>query len=341
MNFFKMGIAALFLLGSMIGNAQKIIGDWKGTITMEDNKMDLIIHVKNEAGVYNATLDIPMQGASGLPIDKTEFVDNKFSFKLSQFQINYTAELKGEVLEGTFSQSGVNLPLTFNRFESKLPGNISLPSTKIDTGKITRAVKIKGSTFTKVNFPEIDTVATELLALEAKLGLANSGSYISNFTMYVSDNPLTLSNIDGTTMKQLFLFFESAGMLESVETETESNIRMFDQYTEGVESIAANLTYHSFGHFAFEKFNYRFKNSKKAKQFFKNYGNIKYKVSEIDRKNQLIQKLIFMVDNKMTIKPFKSYYLSASMEDSSNTHEHVYFWISDKILVAIRSFVFL
>ena len=65
MNFSKMGIVALFLLSSMIGNAQKIIGDWKGTISMGDNKMDLIIHVKNEAGVYNATLDIPMQGGFG------------------------------------------------------------------------------------------------------------------------------------------------------------------------------------------------------------------------------------------------------------------------------------
>lgn len=141
MNFSKMGLAALFLLSSMIGNAQKIIGDWKGTITMGDNKMDLIIHVKNEAGVYNATLDIPMQGASGLPIDKTEFVDNKFSFKISQFQINYTAELKGEALEGTFSQSGVNLPLTFNRFENKLPGNTTLPSSKEELEKLAQLDK--------------------------------------------------------------------------------------------------------------------------------------------------------------------------------------------------------
>jgi len=111
-------------------NAQSISGDWKGALDVQGMKLDMVIHVSGTEGNYTTTLDVPAQGASGIPVDKTEINGTKVLFKVTAAGMTYNGELKGNTIEGNFVQGGMNLPLTLNRFENKLPGNTALPSTQ-------------------------------------------------------------------------------------------------------------------------------------------------------------------------------------------------------------------
>lgn len=119
-------LAMLSTIGAM---AQKITGDWKGFLDVQGTKIELVFHIKDSNGSLSSTLDVPAQGASGLPVEKTTLEAGKLSLKAPALQISFEGEVKVNTIEGTFSQAGMNMPLTLNRFESKLPGNEKLPTS--------------------------------------------------------------------------------------------------------------------------------------------------------------------------------------------------------------------
>lgn len=115
----------------MGAHAQSIKGDWKGEIEAAPGmKLELIFHITQEGDQLQATMDIPMQGATGIPMETVTCEENQVTLALSAIGMTYKGVLKDDAIEGTFSQQGMDLPLTLNRFESKLPGDPSLPSTE-------------------------------------------------------------------------------------------------------------------------------------------------------------------------------------------------------------------
>lgn len=132
----KITILVALMMTSMIVKAQNIVGDWKGTLDVQGTKLEIIFHVTETEGTYATTMDVPMQGASGIPLDKTELTDNKFSFSSTQMQMEFEGLLSKEEIVGTFKQMGMEFPLTLNKFESKLPGNTNLPSSGEELEKL-------------------------------------------------------------------------------------------------------------------------------------------------------------------------------------------------------------
>lgn len=126
----------ILLTISITMNAQTITGDWKGAIEVQGNKLDIVFHIKGTDGNYTTTMDVPAQGAAGIPVDKTEFSNNKLNLKVTAAGIAYNGDLAGDAITGNFEQAGMKLPLILKKFESKLPGNTSLPSTKEDLDKL-------------------------------------------------------------------------------------------------------------------------------------------------------------------------------------------------------------
>ena len=57
-------------------NAQ-IAGSWKGALDLQGNKLEIIFHINENNNQFTSTMDIPVQGAIGLEIDKTVFKDNE------------------------------------------------------------------------------------------------------------------------------------------------------------------------------------------------------------------------------------------------------------------------
>ncbi|MVO10713.1 prolyl oligopeptidase family serine peptidase [Flavobacterium sp. TP390] len=120
----------ILLLMSITTQAQQFVGDWKGTLDVQGMKLEVIFHMAQKDNNYTTTMDVPMQGASGVPIDKTEVNNNHITLKAAALGIEFKGELKNKEIVGEFHQAGMNLPLTLTSFESKLPGNTTLPSSK-------------------------------------------------------------------------------------------------------------------------------------------------------------------------------------------------------------------
>ena len=126
MNKTVFGLMAFLFLFSMVAKAQSVSGDWKGTLSVQGINLELIFHISDKDGVYTSTMDVPAQGATGIPVEKTEFANNKLSMSVPAAKIVFSGELTGDSIAGNFEQMGTKLPLTLRKFKSKLPGNTAL-----------------------------------------------------------------------------------------------------------------------------------------------------------------------------------------------------------------------
>ncbi len=124
-----MGLLATIILTTMMVNAQPFAGDWKGAISVQGMELELIFHIAEDNGTYVTTLDIPMQGAAGIPVEKTEVEGSKLTLNMAALQARYEGVLNAESIEGSFKQMGQEFSLVLKKFESKLPGNPALVSS--------------------------------------------------------------------------------------------------------------------------------------------------------------------------------------------------------------------
>lgn len=117
-------------------NAQDIIGAWKGALDVQGTKLNLIFHIKKEGEKFVTTLDSPDQGAAGIPVDKTDFADNKLQLEAKALGANYTGTLNGSTITGEFQQAGMKFPLVLAKTTTTKPGDPSLVSSDEELKKI-------------------------------------------------------------------------------------------------------------------------------------------------------------------------------------------------------------
>jgi dipeptidyl aminopeptidase/acylaminoacyl peptidase len=116
----------------MVAIKAQLAGDWKGTINVQGMDLEVIFHISETDGTYSTTLDIPLQGASDLPVETTQFENNELTLSSSMLQLSYQGRLTGESIEGKCSLGGMDLVLNLTKFESKLPGDPALVSSEED-----------------------------------------------------------------------------------------------------------------------------------------------------------------------------------------------------------------
>jgi len=115
----------------------QIVGSWKGELNMMGQSLAMTFNIEQEKdNSYSGTLDIPDQGAVGLPLDKVEYNAPHITLGMSQAGLTYKGELKGDVIEGHLIQGGMELPITFKKIEKVLPGDLTLPSSDQDIQKL-------------------------------------------------------------------------------------------------------------------------------------------------------------------------------------------------------------
>ena len=135
MKMIKM-ILAVSLLLPVMGASAQVSGDWKGTLSVQGVNLELIFHITENDGVYSATMDVPMQGASGIGVEKVTVDGNELTLSSAMLQMTFKGKIAGETIEGNFEQMGMSLPLVLSKFESKLPGNTALPSSEEELKKL-------------------------------------------------------------------------------------------------------------------------------------------------------------------------------------------------------------
>lgn len=123
------------LLGMTSTNAQ-LKGDWKGTLSVQGVSLELIFHISEVESGYEATMDVPMQGASGIPVSEVLFVENQLTLSIEQAGIKFIGTKEGAKIGGTYSQGGMELPLVLEKTVVTKPGDTTLVSTHEDIQKL-------------------------------------------------------------------------------------------------------------------------------------------------------------------------------------------------------------
>ena len=99
-------------------NAQ-IEGYWSGKLNLGPTELELGFDIKAVENGFSSTLDVPAQGANDLPVDETTFHDNRLEMTMSAMGASYSGELKGNSIEGAFTQRGMTFPLNLEKSEKE------------------------------------------------------------------------------------------------------------------------------------------------------------------------------------------------------------------------------
>lgn len=119
----------------------QIIGDWKGKLEVQGTSLALIFHISEKDGQLVGTLDVPDQGAMGLPLSDVTFDNNILKVAQAQANLKYIGTLNATKIEGTFYQAGLELPLILEKTVITKPGDTTLVSSKADLQKLIDAAK--------------------------------------------------------------------------------------------------------------------------------------------------------------------------------------------------------
>jgi D-alanyl-D-alanine-carboxypeptidase/D-alanyl-D-alanine-endopeptidase len=94
-------------------------GEWLGALDVGSTKLRLALHVETKGdGSLGAVLDSIDQGAK-IPVDVVVFERGTLRLTFKGIAASYQGALNadGSAVQGTWSQSGQELPLTFHRLE--------------------------------------------------------------------------------------------------------------------------------------------------------------------------------------------------------------------------------
>ncbi|POY39927.1 alpha/beta hydrolase [Flavobacterium alvei] len=111
----------LFLVSLQSLFAQEIVGSWEGDLSVQGTKLPLIFNIQKNGEFYLSTLDSPMQGAKGIPVKETIYVNNELKINAPNLNLKFEGLFKGETIDGTFIQNGASFPLILNRKKGDAP----------------------------------------------------------------------------------------------------------------------------------------------------------------------------------------------------------------------------
>ncbi len=140
--FMKVSIPTILFFVAGSSQGQELNGSYSGTLEVQGMQMELIFNIEAAEEGYTATLDVPMQGASGVELDSVVLDDDVVTITSAKMQLSYSGTVSGENIEGTFEQMGQKFPLNLKKTIKTKPGNPALPSTDEELAKL--AAKSKG-----------------------------------------------------------------------------------------------------------------------------------------------------------------------------------------------------
>ena len=116
-------LSATVLLAADPAAGEGPAGEWSGALDVGSAKLRLALHVEAKGdGGLGAILDSIDQGAK-IPVDETVFERRELRLTFKAIGATYVGTLNadGSALEGVWSQSGQQLPLTLHRQEKASP----------------------------------------------------------------------------------------------------------------------------------------------------------------------------------------------------------------------------
>ena len=112
----KKTVAIMVFVLSVLGlEAQDISGQWNGALKVQGMQLRIVFNISKTGTGYSSTMDSPDQGAKGIPVTTTTFVDAKLKLEMVNLKAEFNGELKENKFEGTFKQNGNEFPMTLSR----------------------------------------------------------------------------------------------------------------------------------------------------------------------------------------------------------------------------------
>lgn len=118
------GLMALLFLPSQLAAEENhnISGQWKGAIQIPGTELGINIEFAQTDSGWGGTIDIPMQGAKGLPLSGIVVEANEISFKMVGVPGNplFSGKIADDTrgISGDFSQAGQTFPFQLTRIDA-------------------------------------------------------------------------------------------------------------------------------------------------------------------------------------------------------------------------------
>lgn len=81
-------------------------GQWEGAIDIGGTQLDIVVKFDSSIGALTATIDIPQQGATDLPLDQVSLDGDTVHFAIGSVGAVFDGTLDGETIRGDFAQAG-------------------------------------------------------------------------------------------------------------------------------------------------------------------------------------------------------------------------------------------
>ena len=95
-----------------ISYAQEMNGTWKGILNAGNQELEIVFHFNyQENGNSTAKMDVPAQGALGIPVNLKYLSTDSVSLEVLALLMAYTGKLTDGTIKGTFNQFGRSFPL--------------------------------------------------------------------------------------------------------------------------------------------------------------------------------------------------------------------------------------
>ncbi len=103
----KLIITILLMVFPMLALSAQT-GKWSGKLNVSRAELSLIFDIGEES----ATLDVPDQGASDIPVEVSRDTEGGVTLNVPAIGASFKGLWDGELISGTFTQRGVSLPMT-------------------------------------------------------------------------------------------------------------------------------------------------------------------------------------------------------------------------------------
>lgn len=117
----------IILLSVSSIQAQNIVGQWNGILSVQGTNLRLIFHIERTDEGYTSTLDSPDQGATGFSVKTTYFNCPKLLLDLPNIAVKYEGELQNDSIVGTLIQNGMTYPMTLKKSSADIPTQGFMP----------------------------------------------------------------------------------------------------------------------------------------------------------------------------------------------------------------------
>jgi len=98
-------------------------GHWEGALEIPGRPLTFMIDLRLEEAGLSGTIDIPMQGAKGLPLADIDVAGDRIRFAIANIpgDPKFDGVLKDSAVAGTFTQAGQNIPFKMGRDKLAAP----------------------------------------------------------------------------------------------------------------------------------------------------------------------------------------------------------------------------